>query len=531
MTSPGPSPSPTMSPSPPPPPVDPPFLPVPVLRLTTRQYNRTLGDLFPGLRLPALELPLEVSVGGFLNNARAQAPTPDLIERLASNANQVALLAVASPSAVLPCAPTSAAEESSCGHAFVDDFAPRALRRPLSSTTGASLYQLFDEARLRYGFTPAVRMVIEALLISPELLYLLEEGTPAASSPAGALAPLGAFELASRLSYFLWDTMPDQALWDSAERGTLLTDPRELAAQAERMLLDPKAKEAVARFHEQWLRLDKLDGIDKDRSLFPGWNEGLAAALKDETIRYVDRLFWSADLPTLLTDRHGFVSDASAEIYGVAPPQSASPVWTALDPAQRAGVLTQPGLMAAFAHETADAPILRGVFVRDRLLCLNNGSPPPNAPVDPPPPTGNAVTTRQRIELLHAAQPNCIGCHEGIDGVGFTFGHYDAIGAWRTMDSGQPVDARGTLSGSGAATDGPVADAIELSQKLAASRVVSDCVAEQWTRYALGLDRGEINVPMVRPIRQAFVDSRLDLRKLLVAIVSSEAFRLRVRNP
>lgn len=516
-----------MSPSPPPPPVDPPFLPVPVLRLTTRQYNRTLADLFPGLRLPALELPLEVSVGGFLNNARAQAPTPDLIERLASNANQVALLAVASPSAVLPCAPTSGAEETPCGHAFIDDFAPRALRRPLSSTTSASLYQLFDEAHLSYGFAAAVRMVIEALLISPELLYLLEEGEPT----PGALRSLSAFELASRLSYFLWDTMPDRALFESARRGTLLTDPRELTAQAERMLLDPKAKEAVARFHEQWLRLDKLAGIDKDRRLFPSWNEDLAAALKDETIRYVDRLFWSADLPTLLTDSHGFVSDASAAIYGAPPPQSASPVWTALDPAQRSGLLTQPGLMAAFAHETADAPILRGVFVRDRLLCLNNGSPPPNAPVDPPPPSGNAVTTRQRIELLHAAQPNCIGCHEGIDGVGFTFGHYDAIGAWRTMDSGQPVDARGTLSGSGAATDGPVRDALELSRKLAASRVVSDCVADQWTRYALGLDRSEINAPMVRPIRQAFADSGLDFRKLLVAIVTSEAFRLRVRTP
>ena len=503
------------------------FKPVPLLRITTLQYNNTLHDLFPATTLPAQTLPKEVEVGGFTNNARAQAPSPDLIEQLANNANAVATLVTADPAKLLPCKADTKASELPCGHAFIDAFAPKAFRRTLDGDDTKRLYALFDGAYAAYGFKAALRMVVEAVLQSPQLIYLVEEGT---LQPDGRYA-LTSFELASRMSYFLWNTMPDDALRASAASGKL-NDAAELDAQIARMLEDPRTHEAVARFHEQWLRFDKFQGLAKDVAVFPKWNDATGGALRDATARYVDYVFWTGgNLRTFLTDDHGYVTDALAWIYGVAAPGSATPKLMELDGTQRSGVITQPGLMAAFAHQTVDAPILRGVFVRERLMCLGNGTPPPGTPTDTPPPSVDAKTTRQRIEKIHVSKEPCISCHQAIDGVGFGFEHYDAVGAWRTIDNGEPVDATGSLVSMDDGSDGPFDGAIELGKKLAASSKVQKCVATQWARYALGLDKNEINLAMANPIATSFIDAKLDFRQLLVAIIKSDAFRLRVRLP
>jgi hypothetical protein len=502
-------------------------LPVPLLRLTTRQYNRTIQDLFPSVAIPALSLPLEVSIGGFSNNARSQAPSPDLIEQLANNAHQVGVLATADLTKILACTATSSGQETPCGHRFVADFFPRAYRRPLDADESARALALFDDAHLRFGLAIAIRMTIEAALVSPKFIYLVEEGT---LLPDGHYQ-LTSFELASRMSYLLWDTMPDPGLYAAAASGKLIDDPGEIDRQAARLLQDSRAHDAVARFHEQWLRFDKFDGLTKDSTLYPRWNDALANRLRAATAKYVDYAFWAGgNLNAFLTDDHAFATDALAWIYGIPSPGTSTLTLVTLDPSQRSGVLTQPGLMAAFAHPTVDAPILRGVFVRDRLLCLENGTPPPGTPMDTPPPSANAQTTRQRVEQLHADRSPCSGCHTLIDGVGFGFEHYDAVGAWRTTDSGQPVDATGDLVGSGAATDGSFDGAIQLGKKLAASGRVADCVAEEWTRYALGLDRSEINDAMTGSVKDAFSTANLDFRALLAAVVKSDAFRIRVRE-
>jgi hypothetical protein len=298
------------------------------------------------------------------------------------------------------------------------------------------------------------------------------------------------------------------------------------------MLADPRARDAVARFHEQWLRFEKFVGLDKDRTLYPQWTDDTGSALRSLTAQYVDDVFWNGgNLNAFLTDAHGFVTDATAWVYGVPAPGSTTGVRVPLDPAQRSGVLTQPGLLAAFGHQTVSAPILRGVFVRERLLCLDNGTPPPGTPTATPPPTIAAKTTRERIAQQHAAQAQCTSCHLGIDGIGFGFEHYDATGAWRTTENGEPIDATGEVMGADDATNGKFDGAIELGKKLAGSRQVQTCVASEWTRYALGLDRSEISETAVAPIAQAFVDGKLEFRTLLAAIVKSEAFRMRVRLP
>jgi hypothetical protein len=496
---------------------------VPLLRLTTLQYNNTLRDLLPAFSLPQQKLPQELSISGFVNNARAQSLSPALIEQLAENARAVAEAVTVDTTKLSPCAAT----ESECGHAFIDAFAPRAFRHPLTDGERARLLSLFDSAYSAYGYQTALRMLLEGILQSPQFLYLVEEGT---AQPDGRYL-LTPPELASRMSYFLWNTMPDDALRTSAFSGKL-GDSAELDAQLSRMLEDPRAHDAVARFHEQWLHFEKLAELDKDRALYPQWTDTAASDLRSLTARYVDDVFWNGgNLTALLTDTHGFVTDSTAWMYGVPVPGSTTGKRVELDPAQRSGILTQPGLLAAFGHQTVSAPILRGVFVRERLLCLPNGTPPPGTPTATPPATSTAKTTRQRIAQQHTAQTACYGCHHAIDGIGFAFEHYDAAGAWRNTENGEPIDASGEIFGADDTTNGKFTGAIELGKKLAESRQVHSCVATEWTRYALGLDRDEINDAMVAPITAAFVEGKLDFRKLLAAIVKSEAFRLRVRLP
>ena len=197
-----------------------------------------------------------------------------------------------------------------------------------------------------------------------------------------------------------------------------------------------------------------------------------------------------------------------------------------VDPTQRSGVLTQAGLMAGFAHETADAPVLRGVFVLSRLLCDAPKPPPAGiSPLKGGGPTDQPMTTRQRLELTHVNEA-CASCHDAIDGIGFAFGNYDAIGAWRTTDNGLPVDATGKLTGT-RDVDGTFEGAVELGELLAESEQVQSCFARQWYRYALGAADKEIDACALRSTVERFRDSGNDLRELLIALVSSDAFRRR----
>lgn len=500
------------------------LLPVPVARLTTAQYQRTLRALFPKVTLPAVDLPREVTVGGFVNNSRSQAPSPALIEQLLANATAVATAALVDPTKVLPCKASTAAEETSCGHAFVEDLGRRAFRRPLASDEIARFEGQFDAARTAYGFPVALRMTIETLLQTPQFLYLTELG----QRQSDGRYALTSYELASRLSYFLWNSMPDDALLAAAGNGELAT-PAGIEKQARRLLSDPQARDAVATFQEQWLRIDHIDDLSRSATSFPAWNDATSpAALRASTAAYADYLFWDrGTLAAYLTDSNGFVSNETSAFFGV-PSTDATAKLLPLDPAQRSGILTYPGLMAAFAHSLDDAPVQRGVFVLDRFLCAPTPPPPPGVNQATPPQGATPKTTRERIAQTHE-QGTCAGCHKIIDGIGFGFSHYDATGAWRNTDSGQPVDATGSLVGTD--VDGPFDGAVALGQKLAQSKQVQSCVSTQWLRYSLGLAPNEINKTMVDPVTDSFRQKGIDVRELVVAVVKSDAFRYRVRNP
>jgi Protein of unknown function (DUF1592)/Protein of unknown function (DUF1588)/Protein of unknown function (DUF1595)/Protein of unknown function (DUF1587)/Protein of unknown function (DUF1585) len=497
--------------------------PSPTLRLTNREYQNTLADLFPGLKVEPATLATDNKVNGFDTIASAQSVSSALVEGYFAQAKNLATAAVADIGSWLPCA-VPATPAPSCGSDFVSSFAARAYRRPATPEELARLTTLFTASQTSWGFAKAVEVTLRAVLESPAFLYRIELGRTQAAE--GNTLPLTGYEVASRLSYLLWDSMPDGSLLDAASTGAL-DSPEGVTTQARRLLADPRAHDAVATFQSQWLRFEKLSNLKKSAALFPGFSDATASALRDSAARYADYLFWQrGTLDALLTDSKAYVNSELAPIYGVTAPTTSELSLVDVNPAQRAGILTQAGLLAGFAHETADAPVLRGVFVLSRLLCDEPPPPPPGIAAAPEPKPGDApMTTRDRLELTHV-KPACNGCHDSIDGIGYGFSHYDALGAYRDLDSGLPVNASGVLKNT-VDIDGPFDGAVELGKKLAGSAQVRVCVTKEWYRYALGLGETELDACALKSAVEGFKASGNQFSELLVGMVSSEAFRRR----
>lgn len=505
--------------------------PSPLSRLTSPQYDNTLRDLFAPIAVPSVTLPASVAVEGFSNNAATQTPSAALIEALSANAIAVATEAMKSKDTLLGCAPTTRAEEDQCAGDFVQRFARRAFRRPVEPAEVEDLIKLYTDLRLdpTTDFAAAMTLVLEVVLQSPELVYRIETGDP--SPTAADVVTLRPYEIASRLSYLLWSTMPDEALFAAAASGALAT-PEGIEKEARRMLADPRARAAVLGFHRAWLRFSKMDDLAKDQTLFPGFTADTAEALRDSADRTVDWAFFEdGKLDALLTDARAFVNDELAPIYGVAPPGTSELTLVSVDPKQRSGILTHAGLMAGFAHQTADSPVLRGVWVLDRFLCSEPPPPPKGVNATLPAPTTSApTTTRDRFATQHE-QGACASCHHIIDGIGFGFESYDAIGAYRTQENGLPIDASGWFSPGQGDLTGAFEGAVELGKKLVQSTTVHTCVASSWMRHALGVDHKGISEAGLRPVVEAFEASGLDMRELVVALTKSDAFRTRPIKP
>jgi hypothetical protein len=326
--------------------------------------------------------------------------------------------------------------------------------------------------------------------------------------------------MATRLSYLLWGTMPDAALFDAARANRLRT-PDDVRAQAERMLADPRAHQAVARFHSEWLQLANISRASKDPKLFPFFAPELPALLRQETETFLDRAaFGGGGLRDLLGARFTFVNKDLAALYGVpAPAASGGFARVDLDPAQRAGVLTQGGMMAMLAEFTRTSPVRRGAFVRRQLLCAPLGEPPPGA-ADLMLPSAPAGATRRQLVELHASRPECASCHRLIDPIGVAFETYDAGGRWRATEDGQAIDDRGEVVGSAI---GAFKGAVELADRLAGSAEARTCFVRQLFRYALGRDDAGSGADIDRLARTAEATGGR-YPDLLVALTQTDAF-------
>ncbi|MEJ7734781.1 MAG: DUF1592 domain-containing protein [Polyangiaceae bacterium] len=460
-------------------------------------------------------------VGAFRSNAVAPV-TELIIEQYMDAAEELAAAAAANADDLLPCAVAQA--DDACIASFLADFGRRAFRRPLSDAEVADLQVLYDRGA-KVGVEDGVRLVVQAALQSPFFLYHVEAG----ADPEGTSSPVRAlddWELASRLSYFLWDSMPDDELFEAAAAGQLV-DPEARRAQALRMLDDDRAREAIGSFHLQWLRIDELGLLEKDSAVFPEFDEAMRDAMRNETVRFADYVVRQGDgkLDTLMTAPWSFIEGPLGGVYGVeigADQDPDEPV--DLDPAQRSGLLTQASVLAQHAHADQSSPVFRGVMVRESVLCQTLAPPPPDVANVPPEPDPDA-TTRERF-AEHTSNPACATCHTLIDGIGFGFENYDGLGAFRTMENDIPVDASGEVVGS-ADVDGKFDGVVELAARLAKSDEVRACVNKQWFRFAFGRLETKDDQESMDAAYQRFGDTDWDVRELVLAIVDTDAFAWR----
>lgn len=498
--------------------------PSPLRRLTRQEYNNTARDLFGFDLSPADRFPPDEVAGGFSNNASVLTVSPLLGEKYMEAAEVLAAQAVKNLPTLLGCDPAAIGEEI-CARQFVGRFGRRAYRRPLETAEADRLMKAYAAGRAEGSFAAGIEVVIQTALQSPGFLYRFEFGaTPRAGEK---LVRLNQHEVAARLSYFLWGSMPDDRLAAAADAGALAT-VEQIAAEARTMLDvgDGRARRAVSEFYRQWLGLGALDGLIKDTVVHPQFTEELRAAMRAETPAFIEHVLWSGDrrLKTLFTSPLGFVTAPLAGVYGVTVPAGAAPQMVMLDPTQRAGLLTQAGVLAVHALPNQSSPVARGKFVREQILCQEAPPPPPNLMVTPPE-VDATRSTRERF-AQHTADPACSVCHELMDPIGFGYESYDAIGRHRTMDGPRAVDDSGWVANS-KDLDGPFRGARELGDKLAGSAQVRDCVATQWFRYAFGRFDAPGDVCSLTQLRTAFTTSGADMRELLVALTQTESFLYR----
>lgn len=495
----------------------------PLRRLTREQYDNSIRDLLGVETSPSLSLAADEKLAAFFSNS--VSPVTRLsVEQYADAAEDVARAAVAQNlDALVEC--SGAEQNAACAERFVRSFGQRAFRRPLAQDEVERYRGLFADYQAR-GFGEAIRLVLQTMLQSPSFVYHLEL-TPA---PSGAgVTPLGGYELASRLSFALWNTLPDAELLSAAAAGSLDTEAG-LAAQAQRLLASERARDALASFHIQWLGLDALLDRVKDAGLFPQWTPALQQAARQETVDFADFVIRRGDgrLQTLLGAP--FTVARSPELlalYGAAAAPGADGT-VPLDGAQRAGLLTQVAFLAGHAHSNQTSPVHRGLAVRKHLLCTDLPDPPVNVDNTPPEPDPGA-TTRERFEQ-HRVDPSCKGCHELLDPIGVGFENYDAVGRYRTTENGRDIDASGDLVAAGTAS-GPFSGGVEMAQRLATSDAVRDCVKRQWFRFGLGRYEGGEDACTLQSLGEEFAAADFDIKALLVALVTSDAFRYRKVEP
>jgi hypothetical protein len=492
-------------------------------RLNRTEYDNTLRDLL-GTTEPASEnLPTDDISFGFDNIAAALNVSALHVEVYQSTAERLvrAALAEGAPgrAQILSCDVNSAG--AACAREIVRGFARRAFRRPPSEQQLDRLMS-FVTLAAEQGDPPliGVELALQAALVSARFLYRVElDPEPKPTAPW----LVDEFELASRLSYFLWSTMPDETLLALAEAEQLGSEAA-LSQQVARLLADGRSEQLIRNFAGQWLHLRAIARHQPDQLAFPEFSSALASSMQRSTELFFRELIdQRRPLEELVIASFLPVDARLASLYGVPPTASDGFVVIDAPSGRRAGVLGHAGLLMVTSEKSRTSPVKRGAFVLDNLLC----SPPP-----PPPPgvegldDGSAaeqgLSVRQRLER-HRADPACAACHAIMDPMGFGLENFDAIGRYRTTDAGQPLDATGILP------DGSsFENAEELGALLASDARLRECVAERLSTYALGRGvDGASEEVLLEDLQRALAASDGSLTALISAVVSSPAFRMR----
>lgn len=493
----------------------------PVLpRLTSMQYRNALIDLF-GKALPKTPVQQDTNPFLFTSIGATTDPLSELgVQQLEEAADLIRHTVFDDParrSALVGCEP--AAPGDACIEGFIRSFGRRAFRRALAP----------DEIQRWVGVSVdlsggdpwiGAQSAASGMLQAPSFVYRIELGEP--DPKDASRLRYTSFEMASRISFLLWNAPPDDELLDAAERGDLL-DPANLEAQARRLLSSPRARASIQEFFAQYLDLARLSGVSRDKALYPSFSPSLADAMRTEVMLLVDDLVFRRDVDVrgLFSTRRTFVNTELAALYGVTA-EGASPV--AFVPVElpsdgpRAGLLTSAAFLTMNAHEASTSPTLRGKFVRERVLCSTVPPPPPNVNTDIEQNPTEPKTLRERLEQ-HRENPSCSGCHSLMDPPGFLFERFDAIGAVRETDNGYPIDTSGDLDGEA------LKDARALADRLATDERVGRCMVTQLFRHSLGrlekgAEQGELDA-----IHSKFAESGFRFGELLIALITSDSFR------
>ncbi len=489
--------------------------PPPALRrLTATQYANSVSDLLGDeLILPARLEPDEELDGLLSIGASTASLSPLGVEQYEDAAYDLAAQAM-SPEhrdRLVPCEPMGPVD-AECADLTLTPLVRRAWRRTPTADEVDRLVELAGEAGDALGdFYGGLELAIGAVLQSPSFLYRMELGS------GGRLSDV---ELATRLSYFLWNTAPDDALLDAAESGVLST-PEGLAVEVDRMLDDPRVRRGFRNYIDELLHLEELKHLSKDPEVFPAMRSEIGPSAREETLAAVEALVFDRDddFRTWMTTRETFVDSNLSMLYAVpAPEREGFGAVTLPSDGPRRGLLGQVGMLALHAHPVSSSATLRGIFVRETLLCQLIPPPPADVDTSIPEPSPDSPTRRERVEA-HLEEPTCAGCHQLVDPIGLGLEHFDGLGVYRTHENGALIDASGELDGT------TYADSWDLAAALRDHPGFPACMAEMIYSYGVGHRPEMGEQDYAQWLDRRFAEVGWSMRTLIREVALSEAFR------
>lgn len=481
-------------------------------RLSRDELDNTLRDLVGDDTRPATTHLPEDAIDPFDNAVDLQDPTTVLVEGAETLAGDVAGRLVADPArrdAVVGCTP-SGADDATCMTSFVTSFGRRMLRRPLTDAEIADWVALGVQWGSDTGdFHQGVDVVLRVLLQHPSFLYRVEIGRPTQDP---GIFELDDFEVATRLSYFVWGAGPNDELLDTAEAGAL-SSPEDVVAAAQWMLEDPRARDRIDRFHAMWLGYHALPHSPE-----------LTVAMRSETRALLEDVIFDDPraYSEVFTSSGSFINDTLAQLYGLASPGTDELVWTEYGDSGRTGLLSHGSFLSVAAKFGDTSPTQRGLLIRTRLLCQPVPEAPANVDVDNPPVSTESECKWDRY-AAHRENGACAGCHEQIDPLGFGLEQFDPTGAFRSVE---PEHPECVISGEGAIDGTPFSGPAELSQHIVDNELLDACLVQQVYRFAMGHPADEEEVRVLDDLRASLADDgRFD--RLVLALVGDEAFGFR----
>jgi hypothetical protein len=488
-------------------------------RLTRTELDNTVRDLLGDATGPAAKFLAEDEYKPFDNDYTAQTASSALVDSIEAFAEAASARAMTAQnrSSIVPCTPTGA-DDAVCLRKTIEQMGRRIFRRPLGEQEiGAYLalqsFATENNALVAHDFYTAVELVLRSMLQDPEFLYRIEVGKPTAQP---GIFALDGHEIATRVSYLLWGSTPDEELLTQGDSGRL-ADPVVRRGEAERLIADARAHEQLHRFHAMWLGYRAIPHPP-----------ALVAAFNLETTKLIDRVVYDEPQSylNLFLSPQTYLNDVLADQYAL-PHPTGGEGWVDYGQSGRAGILSHGSVLAAFSKFSDTSPTQRGIFVQTRLLCNTVSPPPANVNVDQPPGGSNLVCKVDRYGA-HRASSSCGACHNQLDPVGFGLENYDIGGRFRTHDDGHPecpIDGAGDLPGYGTFR-GPA----ELAAKLVGAKALEQCMVSQFYAYAVGREVRPNETGAVAELTQAFQKSGYALTRLLADYVASERFVLRAEE-